>query len=673
MHLDSLLLPALEDEEDEKGITVPLPSSLLKMKKIQLDIKNSQSTSQKMARLKVDSQTTTNAFSLFDFNPITEHKPTSRKWSKLTTLPHIHGTRPDAKQLEDGYNIIEQDVLFDPDPREPLPAENIVQQDASDVLSVPMGNSERREQGVSSRHQPMNIGSVTIEFNLFPAPELPEFASKPPPSGSESRSHVNPPGIGMMPMPPSTSNIASAGRKMPHISRNQGPERFSTINIGTALQGGLGGDSRNPTCLEKRMSDLHKAVLIDNWIKILESTKEGRKDGGAPISKPAGVYTHQHVGNIAAANIVATKFGNVYPGNAPTKHLNQRQGTMASVDLAKFFDIPRAILRDLDRQKQLSSCCYNNVQSRPQPSIHQELGPGIGTSQRPDKRPPIVVIDESQTPWRGQYHKSISYQRHPPRWNPSDQGLTDLLAIQKLDTGVPIGSQDVGFTSHDLKSHDTSRGEVAEQERHPTLHLHDLDQSGLQAMEYHDKRQLKIKVNVPRDMGDSVSIRHLPKLSPRVENPRLKPGFLGMGKNAVYNSGINQHVDNLLLHLPTHGPPQHKHHGGTQQHRVRKMRQNPLLVQREAPTNAFPELSIVGSCVLDTSQLAWTEEAKALIVRMLESSGMHNVTISKRGGGGVNTLAVQQYCRLFPLIGKVVRELVMELTASAPPLPSSHT
>lgn len=630
---DSYLLPALEEEEEAMGAAVPLPSSLLKMKQIHLDIRNSQinsNASQTIARLKKRSQTPNSGFSLFDFNSIAEHKATSHKWSKLTTLPHIQ-VGADQEQPEDGH-LMELDFhgnLFDPASKE-----NETRNAEDRIDKESLTKMEGKEQGISSRHKPMNVGNVTIEFNPLSEQKTPrsDFASKPVSNSGEGRFPVNSTSIGnagMMYTSPITSNASVMGHKIP--PRNRGHvEQFSTINIGDSLLGKHGGDSRTLRGLEKRMSDLQNAVLVNNWIKILESTKDKNSsisvDGG-----PSGA-SHRHAVGISAANMPAAN-NNVYPRYVPTMPLGHKQRTMANIDLAKYFNVPRSVLKDVDRLKQQNNSDFRKQPpSHVQPSSHvhaadEDLAYTGGTYPRPEKKPAMTNANVSAVEGPpvsiGQHHKSISYRRWLPRLK-VDPGLTDLLAIQRLETGVQMeDGHDTGFTSHDSKSHDSRSGEVA-QERHVMLHLHN-HQPDLQSknQDYHSKRQLQIKVNIPREMRDSVAVKPLLKLSPRVDNTGSKRGYSETG-NAMFGSNANQHIDNLLFHLPF---PEHKRKGNQRsvmQDKVHKTRQNPFLTytdRKDVSVNAYPGLSIVGSSMLDTSELAWKEEAKALIIQMLESKG----------------------------------------------------
>lgn len=615
---DSYLLPELEEGED---VAVPLPSSLLKMKKMHLDIRNSHinsSASQTIARLKEKSQAPNNNFSLFDFNPIAKHKATSHKWSKLTALPHI----ADQRQPGDG-NLMELDFhgnLFDPVSKEHENAEDLSQWNDKALPGSPI-KMEGREQGTLGRHKPMNMGNVMIEFNPLSEQKLTppsKFASKPVPNNSDSRLPVNSISIGnagTMRTSPTTSNVPIMGHKMTPSNRGH-VEHFSTINIGNSLPS---KDNRTLITrgLEKRMSDLQNAVLINNWIKILESTKE---DGNISISRPSGA-SHQHAVGISAASIPVT---NRY---VPTMPFSQKQRTMASVDLSKFFNVSQSVLMDFDRHKQQNNSNFHKqLPSHVHPADLDIVYTG-GAHLRPEKRPPMAnanvsAVDPSVS--MGQHHKSISYRRWLPRLN-VEGGLTDLLAIQRLETGVQMDGHDTGITSHDTKSHNSRSGEVA-LEGHPMLHSHNLDQADLQSenRDHHSKRQLKIKVNIPREIGESVAVKPLLKLSPRVDNTGSKRGYSETG-NPMFGSNTDRHVDDLLFRLPF---PERKLKGNQhsiKRNKVRKMRQNPFLTytdRKEVPLNAFPELSVVGSSMLDTSELAWKEEAKALIIQMLEGKGM---------------------------------------------------
>lgn len=617
---DPFLLAALDEDDDEIRGPVPLPSSLLKMKQIQLDIRNSQirpNVSRTLARLQANSKPPNNAFSLFDFNPITEHKPTSHKWSKLTALPHIEVRSYHQNQPVDGH-VQEMDMhgnICDPLDRENETAEEYLPQENS-FPSEPLHTSQRKEH---PRQKPMNIGNVIIEFNMFPENAAPQsnFSGKHIPSTSEGRIPVNSTGNAST----GTTNMSGLGHKMPPVLRSRGYEQFSTINIGDTVLSRYRRDNARDSMrgLEKRMSDLQNAVLVNNWIKILESTKSGDEKGGFSFDGRApGVYAPEHAhSNVTATNKPKTS-STGHPKFAPATNFGQRQATMASVNLAKFFNVPSSVLRDFDRLKQLNTSNFSEVPPRVH-HVDEGLIHSSGVHLRPEGKPHMAgaAIPSISDP-REQHHGPISYRRWLPRMNAVDEGLTDLLAVQRLQTGVQMDGHDV---SHNNKSHDAQSGGAA-QDNHPMVRLHNLDQEGMepQKQEFHSK--LKIRVNIPRNISDSVSIKSLPKLSPRAQNT-LPSGFPKMG-SIPYDVSADQHVDNLLLNLPN---PERKYRDNQcviKRDKARRIRQNPFLTysnRREMPVNAYPELSIVGSCMLDTSVAAWREEAKALIIQMLESKG----------------------------------------------------
>ena len=483
--------------------------------------------------------------------------------------------------------------------------------------------NERRDR-FSNGQKPMNIGSVTIEFNMFPGNVLPrsDFSGNQISSnGDGNSSSIGKATTGVMNVSPSISGVGHEIRTPDSIARSRGHEQFSTINIGDTILDRNGRGSINTSRgLEKRMSDLQNAVLINNWIKILESTKNGNRNDSFGIDGRAlGVHTHEHADSstnkLAQSNAAYHKF-------APAANYGQRQATMASVNLTKFFNVPSSVLRDFDRLKQLNS--NNSSEMSPRSHVDEGLVYTGGVHLRPEGKPHVAGagVPTIGDP-RRQHHGAVSYRRWLPRMNAVDEGLMDLLAIQRIDTGVPMDGHDMGFVSHDNKSHAT-QSRKAVQGSHPMVHLHNLHHEDMEPKKQEFRSKLKIRVNIPRDIGDSVSTKPLLKLSPRVQNTTSESGHSKMG-SIPYDASADQQVDNLLLNMPP--IPRQKYRGNQRvikRDKAHSMRQNPFLTygdRKEMPINMYPELSVVGSSMLDTSEAAWREEAKALIIQMLESKG----------------------------------------------------
>ena len=379
------------------------------------------------------------------------HRPSYHKWSKLSALPLI-GVNPEMyseASMEQEHIYSNIDVSFNEANQQEVAGQlQIIDQDSSPV--------DDSEQGMStSKH--VNFGNVTIGTSLIPEQKplhkMSKLNSCIPSTGmalvgkhadiskkcqpNNGKVSVNSDSLKVIPSP-ETTGVAHA-TCVGHTS-SVGKEQFSTVTIDCSQidQQWKLNSSRNLRGIEKRMSDLQNAVLINSWIKILENTKDSSMSRGAAFAdgmSPQVLSTSQTV-PMAGYSPIASAY----------------HKKMANINLATFFNKPVSVVREYNRKKHRSvrkvpedsynDKCYGGL-SIPPATVSEQVTCTGNSHPKTEKRPPQAVQQvytaDSVTSQRNP--RNTSYARCLPTIDMDKNGLMDLLGVHRLETKYGTGTE----------------------------------------------------------------------------------------------------------------------------------------------------------------------------------------------------------------------------------------
>lgn len=519
--------------------------------------------------------------STFDFKIISVHRPACQKWSKLTALPNIQigpsHVMPECEyrlhcgqsdESSNNYQILSQNLA---DTASHTNTDSVVSSDVYESsTSITRSGPVYSIQNIALR----NDSSFTREQKL-PIRRSKKLNSQfSTGTGSDFRDSE------------SSDPEAYEGynRHRLEVKRHENEEDYSTVVMdGSLLDAQNSSDEKSSTLgIGKCLPDLRNAVLINNWIKILENTKETDLYSELTSGTEAGHY--------------------VYPANFKQALLQNVQEKVSSIDLAKFYNQPKSFLREYDHMKHLNQ--FNSTHCNSYRS--QISSDGANVSTEPSHAKEVT---------EGRVHRQIlgeeSAQKHhikSPR--KPKHGLADLLAVQAIATKE--------MPSIEIESRETKKRFDENKLSKPITNI-----LGFSSPKPY-KRRLEIKVDItPKGITDSVNVN---AISSPMPNENVSKDSVLTKHNATTNSS-EQHLQELLLHVaaPVPRPVRVKGHK-KKEGKIQNARHShyPLQFRREAPTNLHPDLVIVGSSALDINELRWREKVKALIRLVAKSKGNQN-------------------------------------------------
>ena len=516
-------------------------------------------------------------FHVFDFNSISEHRPPSnRRWSKLTALPHIQReeNREECTFHHDtSRNVDESHLSLN---------NNLV----PDLVRV-LGATEEKSTS-SERRATGNV--VTLGTDLMPTAKGTSRQPKHYSSNVIAREVSN-----HSDRSPGSFDYQASSEGSDVDLPEQNHRRFrSRRNLSTTHSGNTRkqhDDPGNMRGISKRLSDLHNAVLINNWIKILESTR--------PESDV--------IKNVADPSF-GTSTGHDNASKTLTAHSRDYQTRIAHVDLSNFFDVPEAALREFDHLKSIRYAAAH----RPDRQVLQGANevPLVIERKSRRKRPGGLVL-----PSREQQHgKVISYTRSPQVYK-DDRGLMNLLDVQGLDTGG------LGHAAHPTPhaTHPPLHASQIVTKQHENGHMGGskvISSSNASTAGYQSQMNV-LQFRPPKTMKDSFNVNSLSRSSNRKSEDANRPKVRGQILAVDFSDG---EIQNLLMQMPSLRAKR----AGPVQRQARVQGQRRALfpfhtAQRSRQVSCYPDLSVSGSSMLDMSMLKWQEEMKALVEYALKS------------------------------------------------------
>ena len=567
-----------------------------------------------------------NNITTFDFNHISRHRPAYHMLSKLSALPQINA---EPRQTPAGYHYSQyrwdntlsgingemnhgQSQVSDFAHSHILTDDDLGHFSGGEDILTP--NKTRGIHSVAKSGPIYSVQNITLNSDRSPMAEhsgryesnYESSVDKEQPQIQSSRREVQKDGhlLSIFDIKPDFSHSdlsdyeAYAHHKMP-AKRRRGKE--STTLAGTPVGPQTGGESTSQC-----PPDLRNAVLINNWIKILESTKDIES------------YSEQVKGSEGGHF--------VYPPNFKQVLLKRVQEKVANVDLGRFFHQPEAIMREYNRLKHPSSlesdndtqfdggaysfvADFSSQKSTPSPynmsydgftGGHQSEYPGgIIKYGMAGSKP--LPSDQQRMMMPGAPARHVFW---PP--NPKYNGLVGLLDIHSIDTKGAFGKeaesvQEAKQSSAEAVGPGTPSSAVLPAKQSTQLLDINLDRS-------------------PKQIRDSIHVN--PIANPRTRANHPSTSFTKHAGGYAPMESSEQYLQNLYANIPAmSGQVKGKGHVKKRGGKTQKLRQRFPPVMRQETVNLHPNLVIVGSSALDMEELRWREEMKALIQSMVKSKG----------------------------------------------------
>lgn len=534
-----------------------------------------------------------NNISLFNFDLISENKPVHQKWSKLTALPHI---QTESRHVTFRYDHF-KDSDFSGSGIDPgvLPLADEQPDDGTSIADT-QGNEVS---STSATQIPVNVRNIMLGANLLPKERVPSIKKSKLSSMSSTEKHVDINGrkelggesvTNKIMSDYSDSEISDSGSTYRPAKRNRrihsDREHISTISIGNSLLDKQSRANRKQGDIKKRLTDLRNAVLIDNWIKILESTKE---DSDVCADDTNAKVSHE---NVPARNMSVGRGG---------------QEKVANIDLVSFFNQSDSTVGGLSK-KRLNNAATIDSEDQLQNQLPQGANNQVINAKTPQVKDSLHVKmpigkEGLLSPRRDRQERSTRYIR----WSQQANGLTELLAVQRLHT-----KEAPGVTS-------TNDGnDVHEEKALPNEWSLDTDES---LSKNGGKNRLHIQVDLTQKRTDDSMV-----VKPMARRPLKRGGFdLESQKDSkvgwIGRDANDQHLQNLLQNF-NHLDFFREERGTNRQNKTRRVKHTGQSMKREVVGNKlYSDLMIVGSSALDMSELKWREEVKALIRAVMKTKG----------------------------------------------------
>lgn len=328
--------------------------------------------------------------SIFDFKLIAAHKPSYRKWSKLTALPQIQGNMTTITTAEQEYVTPTQD-----------PKENNINSVPDSTLEATATTTEVVSGKVSPKVKPqyLTLDTDTLTSSVSKQKSSPVKMSKL--SILPRLGYTSPvePDTGKVAVstgsatlaPPPSRETAVQGTDTSDQLRN----KLSTVYMDSLMLSNSfrTRSARRMVNIKQRIKDLRNITLINGWIQVLESTKDIQIEDFSDIS-------------------VAQ----------PVLHSAADEKKVANVDLINFFDLPKSFLQQYDQRKSRYATT-KPVSTREQAILIDEL----------QKKDELSMQGTRMGP--GQAHQL----KTGPHYHKQEQNeLSELLAVQKLDCPAPV-------------------------------------------------------------------------------------------------------------------------------------------------------------------------------------------------------------------------------------------
>ncbi len=515
-------------------------------------------------------------FSVFDFNSVSEHRPSvsHRRLSKLSALPHIQV----GEGREQACSYSTEPVHSVTNVRENSPS--LKNNQTLDKVAEVDENSASPEVNACS-----NV--ITLGMDLMPAAKGLNRVSKFHSLSSLSlpARQVSIPGDDRSPRSSDyQASSDSSDVESPNTHYQKFTPRHNHRRCPDIAHSGSAGrqfdDPGNMRGISKRLSDLHNAVLINNWIKILESTQSD-----PPPSQ-------SDVGSLFDTTMSS--------GDAVKTQLTPSSGyqrKMAHIDLTRFFDLPESALREFDQWKHLSHVGAHP--HRPEKPVLQEI-PVLQGAKAQNERPRGLPLSQRE-PQQGKF---TSYTRSPQVYN-GERGLMNLLDVQGLkDTrGISHGAQPSPHSGQISTKELPLSQDTGGMRGSKVISTPNTNNSNHQS-------QMKLQFK-PKTMKDSFVVNPVSKNS----NKRNYEGnhFKARGQLLAVDFSDGE-VQNLLLQMPSLRAKE----GGPVMRQSRVQGQRRALfpfhtTARRTGLGKYPDLSISGSSMLDMSMLKWQQEMKELV------------------------------------------------------------
>lgn len=528
-----------------------------------------------------------NNISIFDFNLITAQKPAHpRKWSKLTVLPHIQTeldqmTVPEYHLSNYRWGQFDEGSILSHQTQSLADITNQLNTETTPFRSQLDSRTSVAQSGPFYSIQNITLrenSELTPEHKNIPArrSNLAYHSLSDPESLSLNRQEVS-----------SNQNLSvlltsSDSEYSDTEAYNRGrfeakhlPNRKKKISIVTLDS--LGEKSKEST--RQFLPDLRNAVLINNWIKILESTKETELD--PEMGPPSGFGHH------------------VYPSQFKQTLLGSIQDKAAEIDVALFFNQPESIRREFDKVRHLGSL--------PENVSHTEV-----SSEGANEKVMNTQLPGSRSlPVEHQPRKNVFPSYCPPPLPRKMSGLANLLAIQALTSnkegaGSSTLSQDACPQESESKQYSS--------EVNATTDLEPLSKVP-------GRNRLEIKVDMtPRGFKGSVNVNPVksPYRYPDASD-NTSSSFDAIKNTNTASSREKGHLEQLLMGVVPPIPRATVANRGAKRrqskvHNTRHYSRYPHnLMHRRETVNMHPDLVVVGSAALDMEEIRWREEVKALI------------------------------------------------------------
>ncbi len=359
---------------------------------------------------------------------------------------------------------------------------------------------------------------------------------------------------------------------------------------------------------QTRLKDLRQAVLINNWIKILESTKEEKKTDVSSIQP--------HLTSLAQEKEKSNSSGS--HAVLDTSRRKELQNEVANIDLSKFFDQSESILRGRG---------HTNVFSRSMsiPKPLQATGEDARVIRGTDNENDTSVDEEGERSSIKPRTKKIRKTKKRRTYSPGVPRLPDdhelelleFLSVFGINHQVPVGGNNADYSKNDYK-HGVYRSQP---QREPDTHV--------------------LRKRVPhKNEGWSVAMDHhhrgFKSTTTRATGPppthsffeeKVKKSPRNSGGGVEFNlSDLNHLGDNNKLMLSSFDELHRKNEPESSRFSKEKFKKNVAVLPKKRVYNPIPGLEVDGKGILEMLKANFEKEMKELIKMVMENKGELEVT-----------------------------------------------
>ena len=453
----------------------------------------------------------------------------------------------------------------------------------------------------------VNIGNITMEINLIPEQRTPRKRSRLTPL-YHTQKHILKLKLNSDSISPRKASSSSVQVREENHDQNQrtnfelnnsnsGKHKVPTICIDSSMleeEDVRISSSKQLGHVQKRLKDLKNAAFINDWIEILESTKEEHIRGAAAPSS-GNIYKHK---NVKSAEIF-------------TLTSNERGNRMANIDLGRFFDKPESVLRDFDHIRALNRA--HRTQSEQVWQGGDENAESVISNSQAKK----AVLSSPREDRKMKQNQKQEYENrryYLSRNRPQENELTDLLAVQRIENQLAQG-----HTQGILKSRNANRV------NDPYVVLHDQtnQESSTHANtdKFSSKRPIKIQFSHDTKQTENRTTKPMLPSIPLKKGDKDTRSTEQEGPSAL--ELIDQHMQSLLMQIESNPVRGKDENQGGKPKRVQKLKRKVMLSPiKRIVINNFPDLCIKGEGVFDNlSEAEWKYEIEGLIKSVMQNRG----------------------------------------------------